>query len=69
MAERYGEEFVAYRCRVGHWHVGRRRVPRVPRFITREEALDHPQTLVRLEAKDRRRHLLAMAAMQPRRLP
>lgn len=68
MTMRHGEKFQAYVCGYCRfWHIGRPKPPRV--FISRDEALDLPRTVERLEAKDRRRHLVAMAAMQPRRLP
>lgn len=70
MAMRNGQAYQAYLCKCSFWHVGRPRgrvIP--PRYITRDEALDLPSTMDRLDAKDRRRHLVAMAAMQPRRLP
>lgn len=71
MGLRQGEKFEHYQCReCRFWHVGRPRIPKPPpRLITRDEALDDLRTLARLEEKDRRRHLVAMAAMQPRRLP
>lgn len=67
MSMRHGESFQHYRCGCGFWHVGRPRPPKVR--LSRDEALDAPLTLARLDAKDRRRHLVAMAGMQPRRLP
>ena len=71
LAQKRLGEYQTYVCgHCGAWHVGRPAQPRYPRVkITREEALDMQRTLDRLEAKDRRRHLVAMAGMQPRRLP